>query len=83
MAMKLYLLICIDRIFDSRVDGGMPSLAAAPDGPETRPLVSAKAASIISRSSVADLLNNGSVADSPWKHSRESQLFLTERFPFS
>src|SRR5271170_7499895 len=34
----------------SRVDGGIRSLAAAPDGPETRPLVSASAASIISRS---------------------------------
>ena len=34
----------------SRVEGGIPSLAAAPDGPETRPLVSASAASIISRS---------------------------------
>src|SRR5882724_13279306 len=34
----------------SRVDGGIRSLAAAPDGPETRPLVSASAASIISSS---------------------------------
>src|SRR5580658_6542582 len=34
----------------SRVDGGIPSLTAAPEGPETRPLVSASAASIISRS---------------------------------
>src|SRR5260370_38685482 len=34
----------------SRVDGGTPSRAAAPDEPETRPLVSASAASIISRS---------------------------------
>src|SRR5580704_1792093 len=34
----------------SRVDGGIRSLAAAPDGPETRPLASASAASIISRS---------------------------------
>lgn len=42
--LKLYLLICIDLIFDSRVDGGMPSLAAAPNGPDTRPLASAKAA---------------------------------------
>src|SRR5437588_2012625 len=31
----------------SRVDGGIRSLAAAPDGPETRPLVSASAASMI------------------------------------
>src|ERR1700686_1557596 len=34
----------------SRVDGGIRSLAAAPDGPETRPLVAASAASIVSRS---------------------------------
>src|SRR5213594_386167 len=34
----------------SRVDGGIPSLAAAPEGPETRPLVSASTASIVSRS---------------------------------
>src|SRR4029077_20012371 len=34
----------------SRVDGGIPSLAAAPDNPETRPLLSASAASMISRS---------------------------------
>src|SRR4029077_15645873 len=34
----------------ARVDDGIPSLAAAPDGPETRPLVWASAASIISRS---------------------------------
>jgi hypothetical protein len=34
----------------SRVDGGIPSLPAAPDGPETRPLLLASAPSIISRS---------------------------------
>src|SRR6266853_5799733 len=34
----------------SMVDGGIRSFAAAPRGPETRPLVSASAASIISRS---------------------------------
>jgi hypothetical protein len=34
----------------SRVDGGIPSLAVAPDGPENRPLVLASAASMISRS---------------------------------
>src|SRR5258708_5621825 len=37
-------------ILRSRVVGEIPSLAAAPDGPETRPLLSASAASIISRS---------------------------------
>src|SRR5712671_226978 len=34
----------------SGVDGGIRSFAAAPRGPETRPLVSASAASIASRS---------------------------------
>ena len=36
-------------ILSSRVEGDIPSLAAAPDGPETRPLLSESAASIISR----------------------------------
>jgi hypothetical protein len=46
--LKRCLLILRDLIFDSRVEGGMPSLAAAPDGPDTRPLLSVNAASIIS-----------------------------------
>src|ERR1700740_2277285 len=37
-------------ILSSRVEGDMASLIAAPDGPETRPLLSASATSIISRS---------------------------------
>src|SRR5713226_2638983 len=37
-------------IFDSNVEPGMPSLAAAPDGPDTRPLLEARASSIICRS---------------------------------
>src|ERR1700758_2617274 len=45
-----YLLIFRDRIFDSKVDAGMPSLAAAPDDPDTLPLVCARAASINSLS---------------------------------
>src|SRR5260370_24358743 len=45
-----FLLILRALILWSRVDGGIPSLAAAPDGPQTRPLVSTSAASIISRS---------------------------------
>ena len=63
-ALKSYLLICIARIFDSRVEGGIPSLAAAPDGPDTRPLASARATQTISRSSIADLLNRDWVAGS-------------------
>src|SRR6266403_981149 len=49
----------------SRVDGGIRSLAAAPDGPETRPLVSASAASIVSRSlrGSPSLLKPGGVSD--------------------
>jgi hypothetical protein len=41
------LLIFKALILWSRVDGGTPSLAAAPVGPETWPLFSARAASII------------------------------------
>src|SRR5712672_1477587 len=37
-------------ILSSRVEGDKASLTAAPDGPETRPLLSASAASTISRS---------------------------------
>jgi hypothetical protein len=37
-------------ILDSSVDGGIPSLAAAPRGPATLPLLFARAASIISLS---------------------------------
>ena len=82
-ALKRYLSMFIDRIFDSRVDGGMPSLAAAPEGPETRPLVSAKAAPTLSRSSIENLLKGACAGASNWKDSPESQLFLIERFPFS
>src|SRR5208282_2803648 len=51
--LKRFLLIFNDLIFDSRVDRGMPSLAAAPDGPNTRPPLSFRAASIISFSCAA------------------------------
>src|SRR6266566_7230993 len=43
----------------SRVDGGIRSFAAAPRGPETRPLVSASAASIVSRSVRASTFKAG------------------------
>jgi hypothetical protein len=46
--LKRFLSIFSDRILDSKVDSGIPSLAAAPDGPKTRPSLSRKAASIIS-----------------------------------
>jgi hypothetical protein len=38
MLLKRFLSIFSDRIFDSRVDLAIPSLAAAPEGPNTRPL---------------------------------------------
>ena len=46
--MKRFFLILSALIFDSSVDDGIPSLAAAPEGPATRPLLSANAASIVS-----------------------------------
>ena len=52
-------------IFDSSVDRGIPSLAAAPEGPSMRPLQSARAASTISTSRV------GSV-ESPSRGGRDS-----------
>ncbi len=48
--LNLPLLIFKALIRVSSVDGGIPSLMAAPDGPATRPLVCASAATIISRS---------------------------------
>ena len=48
--LKRNLLIFSARIFDSRVDRAIPSLAAAPDGPNIRPWDSRRASSIISRS---------------------------------
>ena len=46
--LKRFLLIFNDRIFDSMVDRGIPSLTAAPVGPATRPPVSFSAISIMS-----------------------------------
>ena len=39
-ALNRFLLILNDRIFDPRVDRGLPNLTAAPVGPDTRPRVS-------------------------------------------
>src|SRR3954471_824034 len=44
------LSMCRALILCSSVDGGIRSLAAAPDGPDTRPLLAASAASMILRS---------------------------------
>ena len=46
-ALKRFLLIFSDLILCSRVDRGIPSLAAAPEGPYTRPPLSLNATSII------------------------------------
>jgi hypothetical protein len=42
-------------IFDSRVDGGIPNLAAAWDGPETRPFTSAKSDFVDAKIARADI----------------------------
>src|ERR1700686_928037 len=55
IALKRFLLILSDRIFDSNVDRGMPNLAAAPLGPKIRPRLSFRAASIISFSCARSL----------------------------
>src|SRR5260221_12592778 len=52
---KRFLSIFSDRIFDSRVDRGIPNLTAAPLGPDTRPRVSFSAASIMSFSCTRSL----------------------------
>ena len=46
-------LILSALIFDSNVEPGMPSFAAAPDGPATRPRLAVNARSIASRSRAA------------------------------
>jgi hypothetical protein len=47
VVLKSFLLIFSDLIFDSKVDPGRPSLAAAPDGLDICPPLSLRAASII------------------------------------
>lgn len=49
-------------IRDSRVERGMPSLSAAPDGPEMRPLLAASADSIISFSWLTRVSGKGGTA---------------------
>src|SRR6266851_10013247 len=84
VVLKRFLLIFSDLIFDSKVDPGKPSLAAAPDGPDTCPPLSRRAASIISFSWAASFRDSsgwpfGSVA----RGRRESQLSSTEKFSVS
>src|SRR6266536_459587 len=54
-ALKRFLSILRVLIFDSNVDRAIPSLAAAPDGPKTRPRDSVRAASIACFSSAVTL----------------------------
>src|SRR5712692_2182884 len=84
VVLKRSLLIFSDLIFDSRVDPGMPSLAAAPDGPATRPPLSRRAASMISFSWAAGLRDSPrSLLGLVTCGCRESQLSSTERFSVS
>src|SRR5215510_14690640 len=55
-SLKCRLSIFSTLIFDSSVDDGTPSRRAAPNGPATRPLLSASAASMASFSCVASVL---------------------------
>ena len=60
VVLKGFFLILSDLIFDSKVDPGRPSLAAAPDGPDTCPPLSRGAASIISFSWAASFRDSSS-----------------------
>ena len=54
-ARKRALLILSARIFDSSVERGIPSRAAAPDGPNTRPPLARRASSTIDFSCAANV----------------------------
>jgi hypothetical protein len=66
-------------IFDSSVCRGIPSLAAAPDGPEMRPRHAAKAVSINARSCSASAATNGTAGLDGWGDSRSSQVSSTAK----
>src|SRR5260370_10806677 len=84
VVLKRFLSIFSDLIFDSKVDPGKPSLAAAPDGPDTCPPQSRSAASIISFSWAASFRDSSSwLFGSLARGSRESQLSSTEKFSVS
>jgi hypothetical protein len=72
--------ILSERIFDSSVEGGIPSLAAAPNAPDTRPLLSARASSMIFFSCDSSFWESGYVAWNAGIASRDSQLSSTEKF---
>src|SRR5262249_31682825 len=65
------------RILYSRVDAGRPSLAAAPDRPDTFPLASASAPSIISRSRATSASSSGRIGGCAAAISRDSQFSST------
>src|SRR5260370_6375681 len=82
--LKRFLLIFSDLIFDSKVDPGKPSLAAAPDGPDTCPPLSRRAVSIISFSWAASFPGSSSwLFGSLVRGCRISQLSSTEKFSVS
>src|SRR5712692_3274102 len=84
VVLKRLLLIFSDLIFDSTVDSGKPSLAAAPVGPDTCPPHSRRAASIISFSWAASFRDSSSwLFGSLATGCRESQLPSTEKFSVS
>src|SRR5258707_6394237 len=84
VVLKSFLLILSDLIFDSKVEPGKPSLAAAPDGPDTCPPHSRRAASIISFSWAASFPDSsGWLFGSLARGCRKSQLSSTEKFSVS
>src|SRR5258708_29716656 len=70
-------------IRDSKVDGGTPSLAAAPCGPETRPRAWNNASSMIALSSADTLSVSADLADCGGDAWAVSQLSSTEKFSLS
>src|SRR6516162_872920 len=82
--LKRFLSIFSDLIFESSVDPGIPSLTAAPEGPDTLPPLSRRAASMIAFSREGSLLNRASsLFCSVAMGCRESQLSSTEKFSVS
>src|ERR1700719_3972673 len=83
-ALKRFLLMFSDRIFISSVDRAIPSLAAAPDGPNTRPWLSRRACSIISFSVAASFCERYSLPpDLLSRGCCDSQLSSTEKVSVS
>lgn len=80
MVLNRLLFIFRDLILDSKVDRGMPRFAAAPNGPDTLPLHSRSAASIVSFSFAESNAESGTlILGSCGRGSLESQLSSTEK----